>query len=393
MPIDASAASFASNTYDLGSESFQWRISYNNINQYVAQSTPASNPGTTTAYKMYFKSDGNLYKLNSVGTETQLNSSANVLTTKGDLLGYDTGSNRIPIGTNGQVLTADSSATLGLAWKTPTGISAENVTTVAAAYSITANDGVIFADSSNGAYTITPPAAASYPGKILTFFKTTTDTNTITISGIVGSTSTTLNFQNDSETIVSNGSAWQQRNKFSQPSYALRAWAVIDQSASADISGTYAQSTTQITITITNHGVKVGQVVYMDFTSGTAVDAAATVVTVIDANTFTVNSGSATTSGNVTLRRHAFQGKNIDFVSDAGAGISIVNFIRPMQTTNYAVTATRRAYSSGAATAVAENSFNRAQTTWAFQVESVVVSSTINRTLEDSVIHTMVVGA
>lgn len=393
MPIDASAASFASNTYDLGSESFQWRVSYNNINQYVAQSTPSSNPSTTTAYKMYFKSDGNLYKLNSTGTETQLNSSTNVLTTKGDLVGYGTGTSRLGVGANGQVLTADSSATLGISWKTPTGISAESVTTVAAAYSITANDGVIFADSSSGGYTITPPNAATYPGKILTFFKTTTDTNTITISGIVGSTTTTLNYQNDSESIVSNGSAWQQRNKFSQPSYELRAWAVIDQSASADISGTYAQSTTQITITITNHGVKVGQVVYMDFTSGTAVDAAATVVTVIDANTFTVNSGSATTSGNVTLRRHAFQGKNIDFVSDAGVGISIVNFIRPMQTTNYAVTATRRAYSAANGTAVAENSYTRAQTVWAYQVESVIVSSAVNRTLEDSVIHTMVVGA
>lgn len=41
------------------------------------------------------------------------------LTTKGDLFGYDTGNARVPIGTNGQVLTADSTQALGLKWATP----------------------------------------------------------------------------------------------------------------------------------------------------------------------------------------------------------------------------------------------------------------------------------
>lgn len=38
------------------------------------------------------------------------------LTTKGDLFGYDTGDARIPVGTNGQVLTADSAEALGVKW-------------------------------------------------------------------------------------------------------------------------------------------------------------------------------------------------------------------------------------------------------------------------------------
>jgi len=42
------------------------------------------------------------------------------LTTKGDLFGYDTANARVPIGTNNQVLTADSTASLGLKWATPT---------------------------------------------------------------------------------------------------------------------------------------------------------------------------------------------------------------------------------------------------------------------------------
>lgn len=41
------------------------------------------------------------------------------LTTKGDLFGFDTTNARIPIGTNGQVLTADSAQSLGLKWATP----------------------------------------------------------------------------------------------------------------------------------------------------------------------------------------------------------------------------------------------------------------------------------
>lgn len=41
------------------------------------------------------------------------------LTTKGDIYGYSTTNARIPVGTNDQVLTADSTAALGVAWKNP----------------------------------------------------------------------------------------------------------------------------------------------------------------------------------------------------------------------------------------------------------------------------------
>jgi hypothetical protein len=41
------------------------------------------------------------------------------LTAKGDLFGYSTTQARVPIGTNGQVLTADSAETTGVKWATP----------------------------------------------------------------------------------------------------------------------------------------------------------------------------------------------------------------------------------------------------------------------------------
>ena len=43
------------------------------------------------------------------------------LTTKGDLYGFSTVDARIPIGTNGHILTADSTQTLGLKWAAPAG--------------------------------------------------------------------------------------------------------------------------------------------------------------------------------------------------------------------------------------------------------------------------------
>lgn len=45
--------------------------------------------------------------------------SISTITTKGDILGFDTALNRVPIGANNTVLTADSAQALGLKWATP----------------------------------------------------------------------------------------------------------------------------------------------------------------------------------------------------------------------------------------------------------------------------------
>ena len=66
--------------------------------------------------------------------------------------------------------------------------------------------------------------------------------------------------------------------------------------------GTYSQSSsTTITVTITNHGIAIGETVTLDFTSGSATDGTFIVATAADQNTFTVTaSSSGTNSGNVT---------------------------------------------------------------------------------------------
>ena len=65
--------------------------------------------------------------------------------------------------------------------------------------------------------------------------------------------------------------------------------------------GTYnIPGSTTCTVTITNHGLATGDRVWLDFTSGTAVDNVY-VVTVTTANQFEVTTASLTTSGNVTM--------------------------------------------------------------------------------------------
>ena len=77
----------------------------------------------------------------------------------------------------------------------------------------------------------------------------------------------------------------------------IKAWGNINTLAS---SGTYTRTLTTVTVTLTAHGMTTGQYALLDFTTGTATDGYY-LVTVIDANTFTVtDAASGSTSGNVT---------------------------------------------------------------------------------------------
>ena len=67
--------------------------------------------------------------------------------------------------------------------------------------------------------------------------------------------------------------------------------------------GTYSQSSSAtVTITITNHGFAIGDVVTIDYTSGSATDGTFAIATSVDQNTFTVTAASTgTNSGNVSV--------------------------------------------------------------------------------------------
>ena len=70
--------------------------------------------------------------------------------------------------------------------------------------------------------------------------------------------------------------------------------------------GTYSQSSTTITITITNHRLSAGDSLVIDFTSGSSADGTYVVSSITNANDFVVTAASgATTSGNVSIEKTA----------------------------------------------------------------------------------------
>jgi len=106
--------------------------------------------------------------------------------------------------------------------------------------------------------------------------------------------------------------------------------------------GTYSQSgTTAVVVTLANHNLKVGQSVYLDYTSGTAVDETAT-VTAITSSTFTVTSaGTLTTSGNVNV----YQPIDICFYVVGTSSITNTNQFFPLFTVSVPAIAANQTYS------------------------------------------------
>ena len=76
------------------------------------------------------------------------------------------------------------------------------------------------------------------------------------------------------------------------------------QEGSLNKTGTYSQTGTVVTITITNHGQAIGDVLTIDYTSGSATDGTFSVVATPSNDVFTVQAASsASNSGNVTINK------------------------------------------------------------------------------------------
>lgn len=75
-------------------------------------------PGSTSGSTHYLREDG---------TWAVPPGATTALTTKGDLMGFDTAANRVPVGTDGNVLTADSTQALGVKWAPASGGSSSGV--------------------------------------------------------------------------------------------------------------------------------------------------------------------------------------------------------------------------------------------------------------------------
>lgn len=165
-------------------------------------------------------------------------------TTKGDLIAYNGSDNiRVAVGTNSQVLKADSGTASGLIWATnPASNFSVNPQTTT--YSITTADDIILCSGS--AFTVTLPTAVGNSGKTFTIEKTDVgSTNLITIAttssqtiGAGGPTSLGLAVQGESVTLYSDGANWQisQSNISYSARYTIPAGKTADASNPIDAS-------------------------------------------------------------------------------------------------------------------------------------------------------------
>lgn len=118
--------------------------------------------------------------------------------------------------------------------------------------------------------------------------------------------------------------------------YGCRAW--VNFNGAGTLTGTYSQSGTAITVTVTSHGLSQGQSVYITFQTGAASAEAFTVTSVTNANVFVVTSAtSRTTSGNCTLATIIRASGNVSSITDNGTGDYTVNFTTAMPDANYSV--------------------------------------------------------
>lgn len=132
------------------------------------------------------------------------------------------------------------------------------------------------------------------------------------------------------------------------PTYFNRTWVNFDASVNTTTTVTYVQNNgtpgvagTVLTVTYTSHGLSAGQVLYLNFTTGTSVDGWYTVTSVTNANTIVLTGAtSLNTSGNAEIyRRNSYTGGNIHsiFATSSTLGNNFgINFTTDLPDTNYA---------------------------------------------------------
>lgn len=128
----------------------------------------------------------------------------------------------LPAAVKGDIFFENSSGTFkgfdGAAWVELSSVGGGganlNVNTKTSSYTLTSADDVILGDANSAAFTLSLPAAASNEGKIFHIKKVDSTFNAITIDPnssetVDGSTTTTVNTQNENLQIISDGSNWK----------------------------------------------------------------------------------------------------------------------------------------------------------------------------------------
>jgi hypothetical protein len=118
--------------------------------------------------------------------------SGSPLTTKGDLYGFSSSNARVPVGSDGQVLTADSTQTLGVKWATGSGGGVSSLDSITGAVTLVAGSNVTITDNSPSAGNITI-ASTGGGGVITQLYNTTLGVAAATIDTGAGGFSTSYN--------------------------------------------------------------------------------------------------------------------------------------------------------------------------------------------------------
>ncbi len=145
-------------------------------------------------------------------------------TTKGDLIVRNSTTNtRQAVGTDGQVLTADSAQANGIKWATPTASSTLTISNKTGAYTVVAGDAGTIINCTSGTFTVSLTAAATL-GAGFNCWVWNTGTGAITIdpnsTETIDGVSTLILRQGEGAQIACNGTNWETGAKKTMRGYA-----------------------------------------------------------------------------------------------------------------------------------------------------------------------------
>ena len=231
-------------------------LSASDLNTYVQQQTVmvfASASARTTALSGVLSEGMVSYRLDShvleVYNGTIWEATETVLTTKGDLVAFDTAPTRLPVGSNAQVLTADSTQATGIKWATPAaGYSAPTIgsTSIGSGATVTTIAGLTL--TSPTISTITNTGTVTLPTATDTLVARTT-TDTLTNKTLAGSV-----FQYPLEAWYINATAFAGYTAYLQTNNAVH-YLTTTSTANGTLNITYASGTTLNTAMTTGQAI------------------------------------------------------------------------------------------------------------------------------------------